>query len=150
MNNRTHFQNDGGTIFSKAECQLACAMHLYIRTRRHLRLNRHVDHSQPPTHEMLDEILREARWSIWEGARGYGAPCNPMRPDVPLDAYCLVRNLRANPYHEWWYREVRDYPEVWVRIAYNSFHSWVSLDTTLVRRYVSPIPCRLVGESHGC
>lgn len=129
MSSRTHFRNETDSVFSKLECQLACALHLYIRTRRHRRSR--VDHSQPPTLEMLNGIMEEARWMIWDGARR-GAPCNPMPPDAYLNAYCLVRNVRDSPNHQGWYDEVRNYPEFWSDKASTVFDNWVHANSALV------------------
>lgn len=133
MSHRTHYQNETGTIFSKLECQLACALHLYLRTRRHRR-SRDVDHSQPPTRDMLNGIMEEARWTIWDGARRRGAPCNPMPPNAYLDAYCLVRNVRYHPFYRGWYDEVLNYPEVWSDRAITVFDDWVHANSSLVQQ----------------
>ena len=134
MNNCTHFQNQTGSLFSRLECQLACALHIYVRTRRH----RHswVDHSQPPTLEMLEEILRVARLNIWNEARRRGAPCNAMPPYAHSSAYCLVRNLRFSPSHHRWYDDVLDHPDVWRPLADQVFNDWIRSRSPLVYEYV--------------
>lgn len=134
MNNRTHFRNETGAFFTKLECQLAYALVLYVRTRRH----RH-DHSQPPTLEMMNGILRQARRSIWVAAHHRRIPCNPMHPDEYLDAYCLVRNVAGNPDYGEWYDEVRNDPWFWSDQAIELFNRWVSTSCPLVQKYALPI-----------
>ena len=144
---RSHFQNQTGSYFSKLECQLACALDLYVRTRRHH--PSHIDHSQPPTLEMLNGILREARLSIWHEAHRRGYPCNPMRPDAHLNAYCLVRNLRHSPNYRWWYEEVRNDRRYWESRADDMFLQWLNTNSRLVYEYVirAPPSCPWV---YGC
>lgn len=146
MNDRTHFRNQTGSVFSRLECQLACALVLYVRTRRHPR-SMFADHSQPPTLQMLNGILREIRWTIWDAARRRDARCNPMRPDARLDAYCLMRNLRMSLPHQGWYNEVRNNPEVWSHRAYDMFEDWIYANSRLVREYVFLFPPRFVEEA---
>ena len=138
MNNRTHFQNPTGSHFTKLECQLACALFLYVRTRRHGHGS--VDHSQPPTLQMLNGIMQEARWAIWDGAHRYGSGFNAMNPNAPLNAYCLVRNLRLTPHYQGWYDEVRNHPEFWSVRAYDAFQDWILENSRLVQQYGSPLP----------
>ena len=128
MNTRTHYQNRTGAFFTKVECQLACALVLYVRTRRH----RH-DHSQPPTLDMLNGILREARRLIWTGAYEGHISCNAMHPDEYLDAYCLVRNLAQNPDYGEWYDEVCYYRREWSERAYEMFNNWVNENCPVVQ-----------------
>lgn len=96
--------------------------------------------------EMLNEILREARWLIWDAERRGGTPCNAMSPDAPLDAYCLARNLRTSPSHHGWYNEVQNHPGIWSARAINMFDDWVYANSELVRQYVFSISRRLVNE----
>lgn len=142
MSSFTHFRNQTGSLFSKVECQLACALVLYVRTRRHRR--RPIDDSQPPTLQMLDEIMSEARWLIWDGAHDLGADCNPMPPNAHLNAYCLVRNLKNSPYHRRWFYEVEDRPHYWSQKANTMFDMWVSANSRLVHEYVLPPRYQLV------
>ena len=106
-----------------------------------------MDHSQPPTRDMLNGIMEEARWTIWDGARRRGAPCNPMPPNAYLDAYCLVRNVRYHPFYRGWYDEVLNYPEVWSDRAITVFDDWVHANSSLVQQYVVPSPWRPVHEA---
>ena len=142
MNNRTHFQHHG-SVFTQLECQYACALHLYVRTRRYYG-GGIVDHSQPPTQEMLEEMLRLIRYDIWDAARRSGTHCNEIHPNAYLNAYCLVRSLRHNPFYRRWYEDVCDRPDLWRHRAYQIFHNWVSTGSEVVRRYVLPISYRLV------
>lgn len=59
-----------------------------------------------------------------------------MRPDVPLNAWSLVRNIRNHPYFVGWYEDVRDHPEIWEGIAVRTFEGWVVTNSRLVQRYV--------------
>lgn len=141
---RTHFRNQTGSFFTKLECQLACALVLYVRTRTHRR-GGPIDHSQPPTLEMLNGIISDSRMRLWSSAQRSGVACNPMPPDAYLDAYCLVRNLRRSSYQEWYDEVWNDpHPRVWSERANNEFETWVLEDSTLVQRYVLPITRRPV------
>lgn len=143
----THFQNQNGSVFTKLECQLACALFEYVRTRGHRRgRGDRVDHSQPPTLEMLNGIMREIRWMLWDSARRNGAPCNTMPPGAPLNAYCLVRHLRNSPSHVGWYNEVVTHPRRWSNRAKGRFEDWVYANSPLVQQYGFPIPRRLADK----
>ncbi|KAM0799952.1 hypothetical protein BDR22DRAFT_889918 [Usnea florida] len=126
--NTSHFRNQlTGSVFTKLECQIACALVEHVRTRRHRRGYRNqVDHTQPPTLRMLNDILRFLRNSLWEGALEMGVSRNFTRPDPNLNAYCLIRNLRTSPSHGGWYREVEDHPHLWKYRAYDVFDRWVN------------------------
>ena len=134
MDVRTHFQNQTGSIFTRFECQLACALHAYVRTRRHRRS--HVDHSQPPTLDMLNGILRYARWCQWHEARRWGISGNAMPVNVDLNAYCLVRNLRHSISYRRWFEEVWDRPDQWQPLANQIFRDWVRRNSRVVHEYV--------------
>ena len=148
MDNRNHFQNHTGSIFTRFECQLACALHAYVRTRRHRR--GHVDHSQPPTLEMLNGILRYARLHMWNEAHRWGTTRNAMPPDVHLNAYCLVRNLRYSPSYRRWYEDVWDRPDYWRPLANQVFGDWVRRNSRLVYEYVLPAFRRVPHGVRGC
>ena len=143
MDSRTHFQNHTGSIFTRFECQLACALHAYVRTRRHH--HGHIDHSQPPTSDMLNGILAYARLHLWNEARRWGTP-TAIPPHVHLNAYCLVRNLRHSISYRRWYEDVWDRPDNWRPLAIQVFNNWVRRNSRLVHEYVllgSP------GDVHG-
>ena len=147
--NRTHFRNQlTGSLFTKLECQIACALVEHVRTRRHRRGYRNVaDHTQPPTLRMLNDIMQFVRSSIWYEAHETGLSCNSMPPDAYLNAYCLVRNLRTSPSHGGWYSEVENNPQYWKYKAYDVFDRWISSRTRLVRECVFPFLRRLVNKS---
>ena len=158
--NSTHFRNQlTGSLFTKLECQIACALVEHVRTRRHRRGNRnHVDHTQPPTLTMLNDILQFVRNSLWYDAQRMGLSCNSMPPYAHLDAYCLVRSLRASPSHGGWYAEVENNPRYWKYKAYDVFDRWVDsrrqewrecVDSRRQewRECVVPFFCRLVNQS---
>ena len=147
--NSTHFRNQlTGCLFTKLECQIACALVEHVRTRRHRRGYRdQVDHTQPPTLRMLNDILQFLRNSLWYDAQRMGLACNSMPPNPNLDAYCLVRSLRFSPSHSGWYREVEHNPHFWKYRAYDVFDRWVDSRRRRGREYVIPFFRRLVNYS---
>lgn len=147
--NNTHFRNQlTGTLFTKLECQIACALVEHVRTRRHRRGYRNeVDHTQPPTLGMLNDIMHFVRNSIWYGAHETGLACNSMPPDPYLNTYCLVRNLRTSPSHGRWYEEVENNPRYWRYRAYDVFDRWVDSRRRRDRECVIPFLGRLVNQS---
>ena len=119
MNSRTHFRHPNGSIFSKFECQLACALITYIRTRR---VDGH--YTQGPTRDMLNEILQVARYSLWDDACRTGTPCNAMHPDARLNAWCLIHEMTRHVDHRYqrWIREVIENPDELIEMENNALN----------------------------
>lgn len=122
-----YYQNPvNGSWFTKFECQLACALHEYIKARR---THRHQYH-QGPTCEMLNDILQFSREHAWANR----VRRTLIAPEAGLNAWCLVTNLRNDPGFREWYDEVYYSPAAWSRLAVRIFDSWVWHNGATVRR----------------